>query len=360
MEKNTLEKMSKRELLELARKMDLPGRSRMVKSDLVEAIARMKDRVGSVERRKKKRESAIRSEIADSFSRTNEFHPEMLQQEVEEEKYDLGLLEEGPAPEAPLFSGDIPSGYSEDRIVLMVRDPFWIYAYWEIQRASIEKTLEQHDLAGQAFQNVLRVYCGDESDFQDIEVGGTADNWYINIGRPNSDFFADVGLRVQGKFLPIVRSNRVHTPRAGMSEVVDEEWMTLPEEAQKIYALSGGGQSGLLGESSAGIQERMEKQMALEVSSGGISSFFGSGRFREKPRGFWFQLDAELIVYGATEPDARVTLQGDPIQLRPDGTFTARFALPDGQQIIPVTFESADEVDRATVTPKVLRQTESS
>jgi hypothetical protein len=46
--------------------------------------------------------------------------------------------------------------------------------------------------------------------------------------------------------------------------------------------------------------------------------------------GFWFNVNAELIVYGATEPDAYVTIDGEPIPLRPDGSFTLRFALPDG------------------------------
>ena len=29
-------------------------------------------------------------------------------------------------------------------------------------------------------------------------------------------------------------------------------------------------------------------------------------------------------------------VQGEPVALRPDGTFTLRFALPDGRQILPV------------------------
>ena len=66
---------------------------------------------------------------------------------------------------------------------------------------------------------------------------------------------------------------------------------------------------------------------------------FGSGAFQYgKSRQFWFQLDAELIVYGATEPTAKVTLQGEPVKLRPDGTFTMRFSLPDSRQIIPAVW----------------------
>jgi uncharacterized protein len=45
---------------------------------------------------------------------------------------------------------------------------------------------------------------------------------------------------------------------------------------------------------------------------------------------FWFNINAELIIYGATEPDAKVTLAGRDLQLYPDGSFSCRFALPDG------------------------------
>ena len=50
----------------------------------------------------------------------------------------------------------------------------------------------------------------------------------------------------------------------------------------------------------------------------------------ERAKGFWFNVNAELIIYGATEPTARVTLGGHEIKLRPDGTFSYRFSLPDG------------------------------
>jgi hypothetical protein len=86
---------------------------------------------------------------------------------------------------------------------------------------------------------------------------------------------------------------------------------------------------------------------------------FGSGHLMSAPksRQFWFQLDAELIIYGATEPTARVTLQGQPVQLRRDGTFTMRFSLPDGRQIIPAVAASPDGVEERTIVLAVERNT---
>ena len=64
-----------------------------------------------------------------------------------------------------------------------------------------------------------------------------------------------------------------------------------------------------------------------------------------------------MIVYGATEPNARVTLQGEPVKLRSDGTFTMRFSLPDSRQIIPAVAASADGVEERTIVLAVERNT---
>ena len=71
-----------------------------------------------------------------------------------------------------------------------------------------------------------------------------------------------------------------------------------------------------------------------------------------------FEISAELVVYGTTSPSARVSLQGEPVPIQPDGTFTLRFALPDGKQVIPVEATSSDGIDRRKITPIVTRKTE--
>ena len=65
------------------------------------------------------------------------------------------------------------------------------------------------------------------------------------------------------------------------------------------------------------------------------------GEFR-KPGKFWFKINAELIIYGATEPDATVTIADREIKLRPDGTFSFRFSLPDGRYQLPAVAISSD------------------
>jgi hypothetical protein len=53
----------------------------------------------------------------------------------------------------------------------------------------------------------------------------------------------------------------------------------------------------------------------------------------ERGKFFWFNVNAELIIYGANELDAKVTIGGRAIKLRPDGSFSFRFVLSDGDDV---------------------------
>jgi len=111
-------------------------------------------------------------------------------------------------------------------------------------------------------------------------------------------------------------------------------------------------------------RQRLEREMIslaefgpllLPGEAGDVSSPMGGQP--AAPRQFWFNLNAELVVYGATEPDARVTIGGREIKLRPDGTFSCRFALPDGFFELPAAATSTDHETRAAVL-RFTRQTE--
>lgn len=73
---------------------------------------------------------------------------------------------------------------------------------------------------------------------------------------------------------------------------------------------------------------------------------------------FWFQVNAELVIYGKTMPDAEVKIAGRTIRLRSDGTFSYRFALPDGHFPLPIQATSADGVDTRQARLTFQRQSE--
>lgn len=262
---------------------------------------------------------------------------------------------------------DVPAGYGRDTLVLLVRDPSWLHAYWELTTDRLrdaQATLTTS--GGERPVKILRVYdvSGEEFDgknanlFFDIHLEEGARNWYLRVD-PDRRYCSEIGLLgATGEFVAIARSNTVRTPRAGMSDVIDEKWAEVRRGDRyydELYALSGGLE---LGRSSLELRELLEKHLRSQMASGAVSSFGASPVRRRKERGFWFVLDAELIVYGATEPDATVQIQGQPVRLRPDGTFTLRFALPDGTQRIDAVAASADGKERRAIVPIVSRRTE--
>jgi uncharacterized protein len=76
-----------------------------------------------------------------------------------------------------------------------------------------------------------------------------------------------------------------------------------------------------------------------------------------RPRKFWLVADAELIVYGATEPDATVTIGGQPIKLNSDGTFRFQMHFPDGNIDFPILAVAADGEQNRAVHMTFDRQT---
>jgi hypothetical protein len=192
----------------------------------------------------------------------------------------------------------------------------------------------------------------------DISVNEEANNWYINVWAADHAYCVDLGLlHPDGHFEVLARSNVVTTPRDAISSVIDEEWMVVDETFDRLYKAAGADEFGRTSES---MVKYMLKRVRADVTSGGLGSMGSAGgRPVEKgPDDFWLVVNTELIVYGATEPDAKVTLQGKPLRLNLDGTFSVRFSLPDGKQVIPVKAVSSNGVHERQITPIVEKRTE--
>ncbi|MDD5687847.1 MAG: hypothetical protein PHE88_08460, partial [Elusimicrobia bacterium] len=67
--------------------------------------------------------------------------------------------------------------------------------------------------------------------------------------------------------------------------------------------------------------------------------------------------DAELIVYGATEPTAALTINGKAVKLNPDGTFSIRVDFPDGDKVFDIKAVSEDKVEERKIKITAERKT---
>jgi hypothetical protein len=385
MRKKDLRLATKQQLMEIAAGLKIRGRSRMTKAELARAIAgagTAQPKAAKGKRAGKPRASgpncapgpgrkapSKRRGPVREIVRVRKSWREQ-QAVITKAKYETEMPRPAGKPEATTEMEDLPVSYDEDRIALLVRDPYWVHVYWDITRETLAKAQEAlgerwpeaksilrvHDVTGVGFDGT------NANSYFDVEIAGGASNWYVNVQVPNRAYCVEIGLlSVAGEFIVLARSNVAATPRDVPSDVTDEEWMIPNWEFEKVYALSGGFKPD---SGSIELKEMMEKSLGGQVGSGVPGSLapssleVSSPSGKSRARAFWFRLGTELIVYGATEPDARVTLQGRPVELRPDGTFTVRFDLPDGKQVIPAIAESADGIDRITITPVVNKKTE--
>jgi hypothetical protein len=349
MTREELADKTKKELTEIAKSFGIRGISKLNRDDLIEHILLLDPPFSANPELKADISQHLENNLGEE-AKFN-FHP--------------------PAPEhligVAVFDHEqqIPTDYNDTRMVLMVRDPYWLYTYWNVS-SQTKARLAAGNRNFEELQLVLRVY--DVTNINNIESDGSnyhfdinlnhyTNNWYINVANPNRSYMVDLGYWAEnGAFVTIVRSNIVTTPRDNISEVIDEEWMIIEEDFKKIYRLATG--AGL-GGNSLELVESLIKRLEREIGSGAVSSLASPVKYQPpRQRKFWMVLNTELIVYGATEPDARVTIQGEPISLRPDGTFSLRFALPDGIQQIPAVASSADGIDTITITPIVTKQTQ--
>jgi hypothetical protein len=134
---------------------------------------------------------------------------------------------------------ELPSTYNLTHLTLLVKDPYWLHAYWDITPEDLESAKQQLPLdERQRFTIVLRVYDITLKDFDgynanyyfDLDVGFDASNWYINLWNDGTSYTADLGLKtVSGKFVHISRANVVHTPRMNHSPRSEQIWMHLAE-----------------------------------------------------------------------------------------------------------------------------------
>jgi hypothetical protein len=253
----------------------------------------------------------------------------------------------------------------KDRLVVMVRDPYWLQAHWELSRSGVDRAQAALGQEWHAVRAVLRlVEVADagttsavETPIRDIDIHGGVNNWYIDVQEPPKSFRVDIGyLTASGRFYALARSNVVTTPRAGSKDHIDQNWTDIATDFERIYAQSGGYNGD--GSGSLELQEVFEERLRRPMGSSLISRFGpGVDGLLGGKKPFHFEIDAELIVFGKTEADARVTLQGEPIKLRPDGTFTVRYAMPNARQVIPAVAASSNGLEQRTVVLAVERNT---
>ncbi len=375
MTRESLQSLSRKDLAELARQRGVVGWHELKKEELISRIMRRASRSNGRDAKpaKSTRRSSNRSakNPASANSRTGP-HVKSASRPNRSSNHSVQAVPstaltrtDNAEPANDLaWSNGVPAGYAKDRIVLMVRDPYWLHAYWELSQQSVQRAeaaLGQDWHTAKPILRVVDVSAQDttstsEALVRDIEIHGGSQNWYIDVPQPPRSYRVDIGyLSRRGQFFVLCRSNVVTMPKAGVKEDLEEGWSGSDmDNADRIFSRTTA--ADMNSSMNLELKQLLEERLRRPLGGSGLAAF-GPGALGGEKKKFDFRIDAELIVFGETSPDARVTLQGELVKLRPDGTFTMRFSLPDSRQIIPAVATSPDGVEERTIVLAIERNT---
>jgi uncharacterized protein len=263
-----------------------------------------------------------------------------------------------------VLSDSDASRQAKDRLVVMVRDPFWLHAYWELSRRSINRARVAMNQYWHLSRPVLRIYeilCSGEivsarKIIRDIEIHGGVNNWYIDVKDPPKTYQLEIGyLVLGGKFFCLARSNVVTTPAAGQDNTFDKNWSEVAKDFERIFALSGGYSDP---QHRGDLKEVFEERLKRPIGDGPASQFgLGDSAVLNNEGKIKLKIDTELIVHGVTESGAQVTVRGEPVHLRSDGTFAVSFNLPDRRHILPIVASNLGGAQQRTIVLCIDRNT---
>ncbi|HUA68173.1 MAG TPA: DUF4912 domain-containing protein [Candidatus Saccharimonadales bacterium] len=321
------------------------------------------------------------------------------------QKYALGP--EPPSQQFTSAEAELPEAYGTRQLFLTARDPHWLYVHWDLTRDQ-QARCNTRSADGHL---VLRVYPHkiEGHPINEIHVHPESRHWFVHVERAGDSYAAELGYYSPlGKWVRVATSAATVTPPDSISSEEGAEFATIPFEfpfaqlmelikaavcenlplAQAIEELRRDGHPDLprvapqppsvwtaqqeqalakvvniddvrrVWMGSLEITELIRRRLAREISSLGVSSLSSPFGGIEQQKSFWFNVNAELIIYGATEPTAKVTLGGHEIKLRHDGSFSYRFSLPDGNYNLPAVAVSADGTEARAADLKFSRSTD--
>jgi len=174
---------------------------------------------------------------------------------------------------------DLPFSYGETELVLMPVDPFSIFVYWDFSPKDW-KTVQarRHPVVLRVYDVTnIRFNGSNAHTFFDLQVALDSQNWYVPLWSAEKSLCAELGwLDPDGKFRPIVRSNFIQTPRAGVSTYTEERWVEVRWSRRRL--------SRTIRRRPAGAGPRPDLWRHLEAQTAGITSG-AAGMFSSRPIG---------------------------------------------------------------------------
>ncbi len=351
--KEHLSSLTLRQLRQEASKLSVPLYSRKIKSVLIDLIVKYQKNVTEKSNQTLVNKPLTKKELVNNSETTN-----------------LSSLEEG-----------------NTKIVFLPRDPEWAYVFWQISEVDREKAQSLG-----ANKLCLRLYdaadIGDgklnQGTLREITVDSYSTEWYLPIPLPDKDYKVELGYKYGFKWMSLAFSSVSHVPGSNPSEQIldkflpfnldQESSLETPESISSTQVREVNGLHERLYQAATnnypqrrkvGSEEFMEDLNSTNLSSNLTESGAGqwssglneSGSGIVKNRSFWLVADAELIVYGATDPSAKLTIGEEQVPLAADGTFRLQVPFRDGTQKYEIKAVDSTSKQEKSITMKFDRIT---
>ena len=269
---------------------------------------------------------------------------------------------------------------SETRVVFLPRDPQWAYVFWEIsdddrQRAQKEGAsrlcLRLADVTG------MQDGSAHPHTLQEVPVDSHSTEWYLPVPLCDRDYRVELGFRSGSQWISLAFSSVARVPALHPSDQILDQFVPFsletaapapePVSTPSFEPTDSGLHERLYQSATTHFRSRrvgsevLHEQDSLSGDQRGLSDSgaglwasglneSGLGGVAPRQRTFWLVADAELIVYGATDPSARLTIGGEEVPLSSDGTFRIQVPFRDGEQTYAVEAIAADGEQKRNIT----------
>jgi len=281
-------------------------------------------------------------------------------------------------------SSEIPTTVdAKTNLVFLPRDPDWAYVFWQISEVDREKakSLGANKLCLRLY-DVTGVEEGDfnQGTLREIAVDSYSTEWYLPIPVSDRDYKVELGYRYGFKWMSLAFSSAGHVPNSQPSEQVLDKFVpfNLESSSETNLAILNSDESEVNGlherlyqaattyskRSRVGSEEFLESTKSL--NSGPYQNDSGAGMWSSglndsgvgiTSRSFWLVADAELIVYGATDPSATLTIGDEKVPLASDGTFRLQVPFRDGSQNYDIKAIDSTKTQDRSITMRFDRST---
>jgi uncharacterized protein len=261
----------------------------------------------------------------------------------------------------PLRDRDLCTTEVDDRIIsgrknyidATVCDAHWIRAQWELTRDSIRRAETRLGVEWHTAVPALRllevatddVNSVSEVRVKDVLIEAGVNTWYVHVPPDARTYRLHIGYRtLKGMFFALAKSNVCAMPVMNANLAAAKNG----HHAGNGHAVADKADSG-----AAKPDGRLGRPLGFSSLS-----HFGPAATEEREKSeFSFKLDTELIVHGTTRPGSNLTVQGDPVELRDDGSFTIRVNQPEGRQVVAFTALSPRGSERRMIVLGIERNT---